>query len=442
MIKTLRVSELKPHPENNYYFDDMVGDKWTDFLESIKDRGVIEPIIITDENVIVSGHQRVRACKEVGVEEIMCDVRHYDSQSAVIRDLLETNLMQRGEIISGYIKKSRILETMRQFYGVKNGGNRGNQYTKNKTDEVAECAMHNLADKYEVVKDKLHLDDNGAAYLMRFAKLIPELQEAVDDDKLPFSIATRLLHKLTADEQQQLLDMLPERKVTGKEIQQYVNQITAKDAEIEKLKAQKEAADQEAQKMREEAVEAVRQVNGSKDAEKYQQMKEARDKAVQESRNMYEENQRLRKEKDTLIENVHKTNEEVNKRVRKLEDELRSALDRAEAASEPVVETVEVIPDDYEELKEKAALYDERFKEVVFSNRESSLTQEEASRNSFIGRITNSLEAFLPQVRGLVIDKKMLGILTCDERKNYINTSNCIIEQLNKLIKELNVEVA
>lgn len=259
MLKLMKVNELIPHPENNYYFDDMVGDKWTDFLESIKDRGVIEPIIITDENVIVSGHQRVRACKEVGVEEIMCDIRHYDTQSAVIRDLLETNLMQRGEIISGYIKKSRILETMRQFYGVRHGGDRkSKQYNENNMDEKSKGAMHPLIDKYNEVKEKLNLNDNDAKYLMRFAQLLPELQEAVDDDKLPFSIATRLLHKLSADEQQQLLDMLPDRKVTGKEVQSYVDEIRRKDEQIAELEAAKEAAEKDAESYREEAVEALR----------------------------------------------------------------------------------------------------------------------------------------------------------------------------------------
>ena len=33
----------------------MLGQKWTEFLESIKTSGVIEPIVITQDKTIVSG---------------------------------------------------------------------------------------------------------------------------------------------------------------------------------------------------------------------------------------------------------------------------------------------------------------------------------------------------------------------------------------------------
>lgn len=49
----------------------MTGEKWNEFLDSIKTRGVIEPIVITPEKIIISGHQRVRACKELGIRSVM-----------------------------------------------------------------------------------------------------------------------------------------------------------------------------------------------------------------------------------------------------------------------------------------------------------------------------------------------------------------------------------
>lgn len=64
-MQQINVNELKPHPRNNEFFDDMSGEKWQEFLDSIKTRGVIEPIVITPDKVIVSRHQRVRACKEL-----------------------------------------------------------------------------------------------------------------------------------------------------------------------------------------------------------------------------------------------------------------------------------------------------------------------------------------------------------------------------------------
>ena len=53
-MQQINIDELKPHPRNNEFFDDMTGEKWNEFLESIRTSGVIEPIVITTDMVIVS----------------------------------------------------------------------------------------------------------------------------------------------------------------------------------------------------------------------------------------------------------------------------------------------------------------------------------------------------------------------------------------------------
>lgn len=64
------VDELKPLPNNIDYFPDMKGRNYLNFLGNIEKNGVIQPIIITRDNTIISGHQRVRACKDLGIETI------------------------------------------------------------------------------------------------------------------------------------------------------------------------------------------------------------------------------------------------------------------------------------------------------------------------------------------------------------------------------------
>lgn len=88
-MQLMKIEELIPHKRNSEFFDDMTGEKWQEFLESIKTSGVIESIVITQDKVIVSGHQRVRACKELGITEIMTEMRSYDSEDKIIKDLLE-----------------------------------------------------------------------------------------------------------------------------------------------------------------------------------------------------------------------------------------------------------------------------------------------------------------------------------------------------------------
>ena len=53
IMQQLNINELKPHPRNNEFFDDMTGDAWEAFKESIKTSGIIEPIVVTKDMIIV-----------------------------------------------------------------------------------------------------------------------------------------------------------------------------------------------------------------------------------------------------------------------------------------------------------------------------------------------------------------------------------------------------
>ena len=52
-INIIPIKSIKPHPRNDYFFDDITGDAWQDFLLSVKTSGVIEPIVISDNDVII-----------------------------------------------------------------------------------------------------------------------------------------------------------------------------------------------------------------------------------------------------------------------------------------------------------------------------------------------------------------------------------------------------
>lgn len=114
-ITNVSVDIVKVHPRNTEFFDDISGEEWTDFLEDIKTNGVIEPIIITQNNVIVNGHQRVRACNELGIKEIICEVKEYSSDSAIIKELLESNF-GRVKKIDSKIKKYKTISEIEKIY--------------------------------------------------------------------------------------------------------------------------------------------------------------------------------------------------------------------------------------------------------------------------------------------------------------------------------------
>ena len=136
-MQQIDINELTPHPRNNEFFDDMSGEKWNEFLESIKSRGVIEPIVITPDKVIVSGHQRVRACKELGIDSVMCDVHTYNNEDEILQDLLETNIRQRGSIGGSDKKVGLRIKELERIYGI-HQGNGSNQYERKPNNSRSE----------------------------------------------------------------------------------------------------------------------------------------------------------------------------------------------------------------------------------------------------------------------------------------------------------------
>lgn len=91
---------------------------------------ITEPIVITPDKVIVSGHQRVRACKELGIDEINCDIHLYNNEDEILQDFLETNIRQRGEIGGSAKKVGKRIKELERLYGIQNGSTsfQGNQY--------------------------------------------------------------------------------------------------------------------------------------------------------------------------------------------------------------------------------------------------------------------------------------------------------------------------
>jgi len=63
------ISELKLHP-HQYLIPPMSEEDYHNLLEDIRQNGILQPIDITYNNVILDGHHRVKAAKELGIKEV------------------------------------------------------------------------------------------------------------------------------------------------------------------------------------------------------------------------------------------------------------------------------------------------------------------------------------------------------------------------------------
>ena len=239
-MQEINVKELVAHPRNTDFFDDMSGQKWDEFLESVKIRlengksGIIERIIITTEMTIVSGHQRVRACKELGIEKIKCEIRKYDDEDELLRDLIETNIRQRGDISSSSLKMGRIIRELERLYGIRDGSSN----KKGTNQYIGDRPMVADQNSQQQIADMLGMTTKDIQRYKKLTTLIPELQYLIDD-KISASTASRVIAKLSPAEQEELISSLDiTKKYTQKQIQEYIDKLAEKDNEIEELKSQ------------------------------------------------------------------------------------------------------------------------------------------------------------------------------------------------------------
>ena len=221
-MNNIKISELVPHPKNEYYFDDIQGDGWNDLLQSVRTSGVTNAITVTKDGVIISGHQRVRACKLLGIEEIPAHVVEYTPEEQEkqkdVKDLIESNLKQRVPGNSNPVKLGRCFAFLEEYYNIKKGGDRRSESKRNND---ALKSQEDLA------------TENGVSVkamqnYKRLASSIPEMQELLNTGKVTPTTAIAIMRQLSEEEQREFAQQVAdEKKVSAKVAEGYIATLKA-----------------------------------------------------------------------------------------------------------------------------------------------------------------------------------------------------------------------
>lgn len=116
-----KISDLKPHPQNEKIYG--VNEDVSDIKYSILNDGISEPLKITNDNTIISGHRRWKVCCELVSEgylhfnEVDCIIAYYDSTEAEINDLINANMHRHKnyeQIAREAYEKSKIYSVLGQ----------------------------------------------------------------------------------------------------------------------------------------------------------------------------------------------------------------------------------------------------------------------------------------------------------------------------------------
>lgn len=152
-IVNLKIIDVEPNKNQpRISFDD---EKIEELSNSIKEYGVIQPIIVTKQNnyyQIVAGERRWRASKKAGLAEIPAIVRDYTEQTNKEVALIEN--IQREDL--NPIEKARALKEMIEKYGM----------------------------KQQELADKLGISRSGIANTMRILNLDKRVIDLAMDGKL------------------------------------------------------------------------------------------------------------------------------------------------------------------------------------------------------------------------------------------------------------------
>lgn len=110
-------------------------------------------------------------------------IRKYDEEDKILKDLIETNIRQRGIGNPNPIKLSRCIKELERIYGIEHGGNHGNQYSMPNPKVSDLPTQEDLANMIGISVDTLN-------NYKKLTELVPELQDWVETGILAPTTAT------------------------------------------------------------------------------------------------------------------------------------------------------------------------------------------------------------------------------------------------------------
>ena len=191
------ISINKLHEFIDHPYKVLDNDEMNSLIESIQEQGVMSPLIVrplegtSDEYEIISGHRRFRAAQKAGLKEVPVDIRPVSRDEAAIM-LVDSNL-----------HREHILPSEKAFaYKLKADA-------LNHQGQRIDLTSAQVAPKLstEIIAEQEGTSKDTVKRYIRLTKLIPEILNMIDEQRIAFSVGVELSY-LTEYEQQDLLEAI------------------------------------------------------------------------------------------------------------------------------------------------------------------------------------------------------------------------------------------
>ena len=214
-VQSLPLDKLEPF--SNHPFKVIDDDKMLETVESIKERGVLVPILVRPKNdgnfEIVSGHRRHHASQLAGLTEIPAIVREMDDDTAILL-MVDSNL-QREELLpseKAFAYKMK-LDAMKRQAG----------RPKENVRQIGTNLIGQRSDS--IMAQEVNESARTIQRYIRLTNLVPDLLDRVDNKTMAFNAAVEVSY-LTEPEQIMLCDAIEREECTpnlsqAKRLKQY-----------------------------------------------------------------------------------------------------------------------------------------------------------------------------------------------------------------------------
>ena len=194
-IIPIKIKDITDFPEHPFKVID--DDKMQEMVKSIKENGVMLPVIVRPKKdggyEMISGHRRKKACQLANLEEIPCIIKDLTDEEATIL-MVDTNIQQREEILpseKAFAYKMKLDAMNKQ----------------GKRTDLTFSQLGKKLNSYEELAKNSGESRNQIHRYIRLTALIPELLELVDNKSMALSPAVELSY-LTDEEQYIVLDCI------------------------------------------------------------------------------------------------------------------------------------------------------------------------------------------------------------------------------------------
>lgn len=202
-VQSLPLDKLVPFPNHPFKVRD--DEKMLETVESIRERGVLIPILVRPQNdgtfQIVSGHRRCHASLLAGKTEISAIVRDMDDDTAILL-MVDSNL-QREELLPS----EKAFAYKMKLDAMKRQGQR--------TDLTSAQFGRKFDGKEsrELLAEQTGESRNQISRYIRLTYLVPDLLDRVDNKTMAFNAAVEVSY-LTEPEQKMLCEAIEREECT------------------------------------------------------------------------------------------------------------------------------------------------------------------------------------------------------------------------------------